>query len=223
MAQPLILLADDDPRVTEVLETYLRAAGFRTEKAANGRRALELWRAANPDLILLDLMMPELDGLEVAKRVRAESGVPILMLTARADEFDRVLGLELGADDYIVKPFSPREVVARVKAVLRRSLGEVQPERLLTRGALTLNPQTYEANCGSESLTLTITQFRLLAALLAHDRAYTRAELRAVLDEWSDERAVDVHIKNIRARLGDCAEHLETVRGVGYRVKGTGG
>lgn len=219
MAESLILLADDDPRVTEVLDTYLRAAGFRTEIAHQGKRALELWRAAQPDLILLDLMMPELDGLEVAKRVRAESSVPILMLTARADEFDRVLGLELGADDYIVKPFSPREVVARVRAVLRRSVGDIQTERLLSRGRLTLNPQTYEAQCGETALNLTITQFRLLAELLAHDRVYTRAELRSVLDEWSDERAVDVHVKNIRARLGECAGQLETVRGVGYRIR----
>lgn len=219
MLEPLILVVDDDPRVTEVLEAYLRASGFRTERAGNGRRALELWRAAQPDLLLLDLMMPEMDGLEVAKRIRAESSVPILMLTARADEFDRVLGLELGADDYIVKPFSPREVVARVKAVLRRSAGEVQPEKVLTRGGLSLNLQTYEARCGDSAVSLTITQFRLLAELLSHDRVFTRSELRGVLDEWSDERAVDVHVKNIRARLGDCAEQLDTVRGVGYRVK----
>ena len=223
MSEPLVLIADDDPRVTEVLEAYLRAAGFRTERASNGKLALEVWRAAQPDLILLDLMMPELDGLEVAKRIRAESSVPILMLTARADEFDRVLGLELGADDYIVKPFSPREVVARVKAVLRRSAGEVKAERLLSRGELTLNPQTYEATCGQERLTLTATQFRLLATLLEHDRVYTREELRHDLDEWADERAVDVHVKNIRARLGECAEKLETVRGVGYRVRSRSG
>ena len=143
MTEPLILIADDDPRVREVLDAYLRGAGFRTELATSGKHTLELWRAASPDLLLLDQMMPGVDGLEVVRRVRAESDVPILMLTARADEIDRVVGLELGADDYIVKPFSPREVVARIRAVLRRTVGEVKTERLLSRGALTLNPQTY--------------------------------------------------------------------------------
>lgn len=219
MSEPLVLIADDDPRVREVLDAYLRGAGFRTELAQNGKRALELWRAASPDLLLLDLMMPETDGLEVVRRVRAESAVPVLMLTARADEIDRVLGLELGADDYIVKPFSPREVVARIRAVLRRTVGEVRSERLLSRGNLRLNPQTYEARCGQQVLPLTTTQFRVLAALLEHDRVYSREELRRGLDEWADERAVDVHIKNLRARLGECAAQLETVRGVGYRVK----
>lgn len=219
MTAPLVLIADDDERVREVLDAYLRGAGFRTELAPNGKRALEVWRAAHPDLLLLDLMMPEMDGLEVIRRVRAESGVPVLLLTARADEFDRVLGLELGADDYIAKPFSPREVVARVKAVLRRTAGEVKAERMLSRGKLTLNPQTYEARCGEQPLSLTTTQFRVLATLLEHDRVYSREELRHGLDEWADERAVDVHIKNIRARLGECAAQLETVRGVGYRVK----
>ncbi|WP_337868178.1 response regulator transcription factor [Meiothermus sp.] len=227
MAGELVLIVEDEPRIADVLERYLRAEGFRTERAASGKRALELWRAAQPDLILMDLMIPEMDGLEVSKRIRRESEVPILMVTARAEDVDRLLGLELGADDYIVKPFNPREVVARVRAVLRRSKGQIKPPQHYQVGGLELNLEAFQARCQGETLALTATQFRLLAVLAAHpNKVFTRLELMDALgDSVADERTINVHIKNLRERLGSCGEQLETVRGVGYRlsVSGTGG
>lgn len=222
-----MLIVEDEPRIADVLERYLRAEGFRTERAASGKRALELWRAAQPDLILMDLMIPEMDGLEVTKRIRRESEVPILMVTARAEDVDRLLGLELGADDYIVKPFNPREVVARVRAVLRRSKGQIKPPQHYQVGGLELNLEAFQARCQAETLALTATQFRLLAVLAAHpNKVFTRLELMDALgDSGADERTINVHIKNLRERLGSCGEQLETVRGVGYRlsVSGAGG
>lgn len=216
-----ILIVEDEVRIADLLERYLRAAGYRTERASDGRRALELWRSAAPDAILLDLMIPEPDGLAVARTIRAESDVPILMVTARDEELDRLLGLELGADDYIAKPFSPREVVARVKAVLRRARREVRTPRRLRVGDLEIDLEAFEARCQGAPLDLTPTQLRVLAALAAHpNRAYHRAELRDALDDPSaDDRTIDAHVKNLRRRLGACAQALQTVRGVGYRLR----
>jgi len=218
-----ILIVEDEARLAEILEDYLRREGFRTERARDGRRALELWRAAQPELILLDLMLPGLDGLEVARRVRAESGVPIIMLTARDEEVDKLLGLGLGADDYVVKPYSPREVVARVKAVLRRSSGQFTPPEVFTVGALTVDAGRYLTRCGGEEVALTPSELRLLA-LLARSPGTVRhrAELLAASgdgERFADERTVDAHVKNLRRKLGRCGEQIETVRGVGYRVR----
>jgi two-component system response regulator BaeR len=218
-----ILVVEDEPRLADILEEYLRRDGYRTERAASGPRALELWRAARPDLILLDLMLPGLDGLEVARRVRAESEVPIIMLTARNEEVDKLVGLGVGADDYVVKPYSPREVVARVKAVLRRASGRVQAPRLLTAGGLELDVDAFEVRCNGLPAQLTAGEFRLLAALAREPgRVRTRAELLVAANEgerYVDERTVDAHVKNIRRKLGQCEAHLETVRGVGYRLR----
>ncbi len=217
-----ILIVEDEPRIGEVLERYLRAAGYLTERASTGRRALELWRAANPDAILLDLMIPDMDGLEVARKVRASSDVPILMVTAKAEEVDRLVGLELGADDYIAKPFSPREVVARLRAVLRRAHGTLRHAQRYSVGALQVDLDAFEARCDGTPLALSPTQLRLLGALAERpNRAFHRSELLDVLqDPSADTRTVDAHIKNLRQRLGECAERLETVRGVGYRLRG---
>jgi len=217
-----ILIVEDEPRIADVLERYLRAAGYLTERASSGRRALELWRAANPDAILLDLMIPDMDGLEVARKVRAASDVPILMVTARADEVDRLVGLELGADDYIAKPFSPREVVARLRAVLRRSQGTLRHARRFSLGPLEIDLDAFEARCDGIPLALSPTQLRVLGALAEQpNRAFKRSELLEVLqDPAADTRTVDAHVKNLRQRLGACAERLETVRGVGYRLRG---
>ena len=219
-----ILIVEDESRLAEILDDYLRREGFRTERAANGRRALELWRAARPDLILLDLMLPEIDGLEVARRVRAESDVPLIMLTALDDEVDKLVGLGLGADDYVVKPYSPREVVARVKAVLRRAAGQVVAREVYRVGKLELDAGRYEARCAGQTVALTSSELRLLV-LLAKEPGLVRnrAELLAAAAEqssYADERTVDAHVKNIRRKLGDCAAQLETVRGVGYRLRG---
>ena len=221
MAGERILIVEDEARIADVLERYLRADGFRVERAADGRRALELWRAADPDLILLDLMIPEPDGLEVARRIRAASEVPIVMVTAKVEEADRLEGLGLGADDYVAKPFSPREVVARVHAVLRRSSGRVRAPRHHAAGDLEIDLDAIEARCRGVRLELSPAQFQLLAAMLARSgQALRREELLDALEgSWADERTIDAHVKNLRRRLGPCRERLETVRGVGYRVR----
>ncbi|AWN23039.1 DNA-binding response regulator [Deinococcus irradiatisoli] len=218
-----ILIVEDEARLGDILEQYLRREGFHTERAATGPRALELWRAARPALLLLDLMLPGLDGLEVARRVRAESEVPIIMLTARDEEVDRLVGLGIGADDYVVKPYSPREVVARVRAVLRRSQPVPSAPATLHVGALTLDTAAFEARCGDEVLDLTVAELRLLAALAqAGGAVKSRSELLfalGALERGTDERTVDAHVKNLRRKLGACGEGLETVRGVGYRLR----
>ncbi|WP_420597372.1 response regulator [Deinococcus sp.] len=223
-----ILIVEDETRLGDILEQYLRREGFHTERAMTGPRALELWRAARPALILLDLMLPELDGLEVARRVRAESQpamaqTPIIMLTARDEEVDRLVGLGIGADDYVVKPYSPREVVARVRAVLRRAQGAAPVNAVLHAGALTIDTAAFEARCGDEVLDVTVAELRLLASLAqASGAVRSRSELLSALgglDRGTDERTVDAHVKNLRRKLGACGEGLETVRGVGYRLR----
>jgi DNA-binding response OmpR family regulator len=219
-----ILIVEDETRLAEILEDYLKREGFRTERAKDGQRGLELWRAARPDLILLDVMMPVLDGFEVARRVRAESSVPIIMLTARADEVDKLVGLGLGADDYVVKPYSPREVVARVKAVLRRVSGQVLPPEVFKVGGIEVDVGQYVARCHGEEVSMTASEVRLLASLAKEPGIVkSRAELLAATgdaERFADERTVDAHVKNIRRKLNSCGEQLETVRGVGYRLRG---
>ena len=221
MAGERILIVEDEPRIADVLERYLRAAGYQVERAADGKRALELWRAAAPDLILLDLMLPALDGTAVARQVRAGSDIPIIMVSAKADEDDRLSGLDTGADDYVTKPFSPREVVARVGAVLRRAGGRVRPPRHRIVGGLSIDLNAFEARCGDTRLDLSPTQLRILSALASRPgEALRRQELvLGPADTFPDERTVDAHVKNLRRRLGACAEQLETVRGVGYRLR----
>ena len=218
-----ILIVEDEARLADILEDYLKREGYQTERAKDGLRALELWRAANPDMILLDLMLPELDGFEVARRVRAESAVPLIMLTARDEELDKLLGLGLGADDYVVKPYSPREVVARIKAVLRRSSGQLVAAEVYKVGKLEIDVAKYLVQCGGRDLDLTVSELRLLAEL-AKDPGMVkgRPELLAVAgdpERFADERTVDAHIKNIRKKLDGCDVLLETVRGVGYRLR----
>ena len=218
-----ILIVEDESRLGDILEEYLKREGYRTERAKDGERALELWRAAQPDMILLDLMLPVLDGLEVARRVRAESSVPIIMLTARDEEVDRLLGLGLGADDYVVKPYSPREVVARVKAVLRRASGQVQPQGVYRVGPLEVDLGRFEVRVSDERVDLTTSEIKLLAVLAKEPgRVRMRPELLAATgdaDRFADERTVDAHVKNIRRKLDAHGEMLETVRGVGYRLR----
>lgn len=221
MAGERILIVEDEPRIAHVLERYLRADGFHVETAGDGRRALELWRAANPDLILLDLMLPEVDGLAVARQVRRTSSVPIIMVTAKVEEVDRLVGLELGADDYVTKPFSPREVVARVRAVLRRAAGQVRSAEHYAVGDLVIDMDAFEARCGDAVLELSPTQLRMLATMAAQPgKAFRRQELlEGTVDGFADERTVDAHVKNLRRRMGTCGALLETVRGVGYRLR----
>lgn len=223
MSQATILVVEDEPEIADVLEAYLRKENFRTERASDGERAIEVQRILKPDLMLLDIMLPKKDGLEVLRRVRAEGNTPVIMLTARAEDIDKLVGLELGADDYVVKPFSPREVVARVKAVLRR----VRPEEkldVLRVGELELDIRAVAAKASHIRLDLTLTEFRLLEAMMrAVGRAFTRAELLEIALPDSDalERVVDAHLKNLRHKLAGAGvgDMLETVRGVGYRLR----
>jgi DNA-binding response OmpR family regulator len=221
MSSELILIVEDEARIAELLERGLQTAGYRTERASSGKQALELWRAARPQLILLDIMIPAPDGLEVLRTIRTESDVPILILSARVEEIDRLLGLEFGADDYIVKPFSPREVLLRIKTVLRRVAGTTLKERPKVQVAqLSLDLESFTAHCGPTELLLTHTHFQLLTLLASRPgRAFSRRELLESLNyNTLDERTVDTHVRNLRARMGACGDLLQTVRGVGYRL-----
>ena len=219
-----ILVIDDEPRIAEICSDYLTAAGFTVLTAGTGAQGLALARKAKPDLVVLDLMLPEMDGLDVCRELRRESAVPIVMLTARVEESDKLVGLELGADDYLTKPFSPRELVARVRAVLRRSEGGPATE-IVRAGALTLDRARYRAGLrtpdgGEQEVLLTPTEFEILAALAAQPgRVFSRAQLltvaRGVAFE-SYERAIDSHIRNLRRKL-EPADCIVTVHGVGYK------
>jgi two-component system, OmpR family, response regulator AdeR len=218
----LVLIVEDEPQIAEILEGYLRSSGYRTERAGDGAAALTLFRAAHPDLILLDVLLPELGGLEVLKAVRAESTTPVIMLTARTEELDKLLALELGADDYVTKPFRPREVIARVKAVLRRSQPGTQALPLRV-GTLELDPLRASVQIGDQALRLTATEFRLLHHLaLSPGRIFNRAELlgAALPESEALERVIDVHLRNLRKKLeaADASDMLQTVRGMGYRL-----
>lgn len=218
----LILVVEDEIALAQTIELYLRNEQFRTERAGDGLRALELFRAAQPDLVILDIGLPELDGLEVLKKIRAVSSVPVIMLTARAEEVDELLGLGLGADDYLVKPASARKLMARVKAVLRRSQEDNAP-KVLRFGKLEVDTYAVQARVDGTNLELTPSEFRLLAHLAATpERAISRTELFEVALPESDslERAVDIHVTNLRRKLkkGGVDELITTVRGVGYRL-----
>jgi DNA-binding response OmpR family regulator len=220
----MILLVDDEERLLALLKAYLAQEGFRVLTARNGRDALLIARQEKPDLIVLDLMMPELDGYDFLRHHRKESETPVIMLTARLEETDKILGLELGADDYVTKPFSPRELTARIRAVLRRS-GQPQAEPDILRAAdVTLDRSGRQVKVGEQKVELTPTEFDLLAALMSYPgRAYSRLELLARIqghDYEGYERAVDAHIKNLRAKIEPDPRnprYVETVFGVGYR------
>ena len=223
-----ILVVDDEPAVTDLLAYNLRKAGYEPVLAADGSEALRLARQAKPDLILLDLMIPEVDGLDVCRELRKTSAVPIIMLTARGEEIDRVVGLELGADDYVSKPFSVRELLARIKAVLRRAQ-PVEPIEessaiLRGKGGLELNAETRIVTVNNNALSLTRLEFDLLNLFLSNaGRVLTRERLLAQAwgyDFVGDTRAVDSAIKRLRAKLREASpesDNIEAVRGIGYR------
>ncbi|GGM00867.1 response regulator transcription factor [Deinococcus aerophilus] len=224
----LILIVEDEPQLAEVLEAYARQEGYRTERAADGLSALSAFRAASPDLILLDVMLPGKNGLDVLKAVREGGSTPVILVTARAEETDQIVGLELGADDYVVKPFRPREVMARVKAVLRRASAALDAtEKPLRVGPLEVDPRAVTARVDGVALSLTPAEFRLLAHLAeSPGRAFTREELlsAALPDSDALERVVDAHLASVRRKL-DAAHApglLHTVRGVGYRLEAGG-
>ena len=223
------MVVEDDPDISEVLRHSLERAGYAVDALSRGDSALEVIRRNPPDLILLDLMLPGMDGLELCrelKRGAGTSGVPLIMLTARSEETDRIVGLELGADDYIGKPFSPREVVLRVKAVLRRKrerdAGD-DGDSKLTFGELTIDPSRHELSVGGEPVTLTATEFKLLQFLAERaGRVQRRDTLLSEVWGYSsgiDSRTVDTHVRRLRRKLGPESERIETVIGVGYRFR----
>jgi DNA-binding response OmpR family regulator len=220
-----ILIIEDEPELVKVMRSYLEKANFKVTTATRGDSGLATWENTHPDLVILDLNLPGMDGLDVARQIRRQSATPIIMVTARVEETDRLIGLELGADDYITKPFSPREVVARVRAVLRRTKGEQQFDGLLNVADLEIDRQQFLLVRAGEPIDLTPTEFNLLAALASRPgRVYSRLELlEAVQGEnvyEGYERSIDAHIKNLRAKLERDPKkprYIETVFGVGYR------
>jgi two-component system alkaline phosphatase synthesis response regulator PhoP len=219
-----ILIVDDEARIVKLVRDYLERAGFDVIAARDGETALRLARVEQPDLIVLDLMLPGVDGLDICRRLRQESGVPIIMLTARVEEADRIVGLELGADDYVTKPFSPRELVARVRATLRRANGQMGPATIVRAGDVELDTASLTAVVAGQPVDLTPTEFQLLAALVRQPgRIYSREQLlEAVHGVTFDgyDRSVDSHVKNIRRKIEPDPRkprYIQTVYGVGYR------
>jgi two-component system, OmpR family, alkaline phosphatase synthesis response regulator PhoP len=229
MAQ-LILVVDDDRQIVRLVRAYLEQAGYDVAVAYDGDAALHAIRSERPDLVVLDLMLPQRDGWEITRIVRRDehlAGIPIIMLTARIEDTDKIVGLELGADDYVPKPFNPREVVARVRSVLRRTSGDVSPPRILRLGDLEMDVDQHSIRAQGQSVELTPTEFALLHLLLENPtRAFTRTELieKGLGYAYEGmERTIDSHIKNLRKKLGVKPAqpgYIETVYGVGYRLLG---
>lgn len=222
-AAQTVLIVDDEPRIAQIAGDYLRHAGFEVLTAATGTSGLEHARTHRPALVVLDLRLPDMDGIQVARELRRSSDVPIVMLTARAEESDRIIGLDAGADDYVVKPFSPRELVARVRAVLRRTRGKTQD--VLRIADLTIDTARLTVERGREHFELTASEFQLLATLASHPgRLFTRAQLLDAIrgsDAETFDRAIDAHIKNIRRKIERDPRnprYVLTVYGVGYKA-----
>ena len=220
-----ILVVDDEPKIAEICQDYLKAAGYEVLTAKTGPEGLSAARREKPDLVVLDLMLPEMDGLDVCRTLRRESDVPIIMLTARVEETDKLIGLEIGADDYITKPFSPRELVARVRVILRRASGDPTSD-VIRAGEVSLDRARYEVNLPEKIISLTPTEFEVLATLMSQPgRIFSRAQLlnaaHGVAFE-SYERAIDSHIRNLRRKLESSdskADYIVTVHGVGYKFE----
>ena len=220
------MIVDDEKRLVSLVESYLIQEGYRVVSANNGKEALPIASREKPDLIILDIMMPEMDGYEFMRTHRNEMNTPIILLTARVDDEERVIGLELGADDYITKPFRPRELVARVRAVLRRA-GKTEPQaKVLQMADITLDRDTREVTVADKSVDLTPSEFDLLAALMTSPgRVFSRLDLLDVLQGIryeGYERTIDTHIKNLRAKIESeprSPRYIETIYGVGYRFR----
>lgn len=222
--KPRILIVDDEPDAIELIKFNMEESGYHIVTASNGRKALDEIKKDAPDLVVLDLMLPEVDGIEVCKIIRRNaetSDLPIIMLTAKAAEIDRVLGLELGADDYMTKPFSPRELILRVKNLLKRRAAQSEEKETLRCGDLFVDIPRHAVSVEKKSVDLTATEFNLLTILMQRKgRVQTRERL--LQDVWDydslvDTRTVDTHVRRLREKLGSAAQYLDTVRGVGYR------
>ena len=228
MKEPTILVVDDEPSIREVVSIYLRRAGYEVVVASDGQAALTVLEQQPPDLVVLDLMLPKVDGLDIARRLLAEGDIPIIMLTARRGESDRIAGLEMGADDYVVKPFSPQELVSRVKAVLRRTRGSTpaSTDRPLVFDDLCIDPKTRLVEVNGEEKSLTAKEFDLLWILARHPRqVFNRDQLLDLvwgLTEYVDPSTVTVHVRRLREKIEpdpSKPRHIQTVWGVGYRFE----
>ena len=217
-----ILVVDDERNIVELVRLYLEKEGFAVVAASDGEQALVQFERTAPSLVILDLMLPKMDGFEVCRELRHRGDVPILMLTARSEDVDAIVGLELGADDYVTKPFNPRALVARVKAILRRTDGTTRGGRPIEVGDLRIDPRRREASVGDRNLELRAREFDLLAAL-ARDPGVVLTRDSLLENVWGTDfpgetRTVDVHVAELRKKLGDDGPQLETIRGVGYRL-----
>jgi DNA-binding response OmpR family regulator len=226
MPKGIVLVIDDETDLIELVRYNLEKEGFSVIGAGDGESGLVLAAREKPDLVIVDLMLPGMDGLEVCRSLRADggtSGIPIIILTAKVSESDRIVGLELGADDYVTKPFSPRELIARIRALMRRSSGFRQSAAVIRRGRLMIDPASHEVFCGERAVGLTATEYRLLHFLASHPgHVYSRsAMIDSALgrDVTVLERTIDVHIMALRRKLGKCGEWIETIRGFGYRFR----
>jgi DNA-binding response OmpR family regulator len=217
-----ILVVDDEKNIVQLARLYLGNEGFNVEEAYDGKQALEKARTVNPDLVVLDVMMPEMDGLTVCKELRKTSSVPVIILTARGDDVDKIVGLEIGADDYVTKPFNPRELVARVKAVLRRTQGSMSPDTVLEVGDVRLDPARREVTVGGKTINLRAKEFDLLAAFMRHEGVVLdRERLLSIVwgqDFYGDTRTIDVHVAWLREKLSGATARVQTVWGVGYKL-----
>jgi DNA-binding response OmpR family regulator len=228
MNEPIILVVDDEPTISEVVSIYLKRVGYRVVVAHDGQAALEALEKQSPDLVVLDLMLPKVDGLEITRWLRARGDTPIIMLTSRREETDRILGLEMGADDYVVKPFSPRELVSRVRAVLRRTRGlaATRDEHVLTFADLRIDPKTRLVEVNGEERSLTAKEFDLLWVLARHSRqVFNRDQLLDLVwgfTEYVDPSTVTVHVRRLREKIEvdpSNPRHIQTVWGVGYKFE----
>lgn len=221
-----ILIVDDEPNIIELARLYLESDGYKVDSVGNGRDALSRYESAQHDLIILDLMLPDIDGLDVCRQIRAHSAVPILMLTARKEDVDKIVGLELGADDYLTKPFNPRELLARTKAILRRSLAGNEPGNLVELGDLRLDTLRHEVTIAGRPVSLRTKEYDLLKAFAQNRGIVLSREklLEAVwgYDFYGETRTVDVHVNHLRQKIGGSGVDIETVRGTGYKMTATG-
>jgi DNA-binding response OmpR family regulator len=228
MSDNVIAIVDDEEDIVELVSHHLKREGFKVKEFYNGRDFLSYIESVMPDLAVLDIMLPGIDGLEICRILKSKartSSLPIIMLTAKATEADVVVGLELGADDYMVKPFSPRELVARVKTILRRASSKEEDRKLIRLGSLSIDKEKFEATVDGKKIDLTTTEFKILEVLAeGQGRVYTRDQLLKKKRLWGDDklvydRTIDVHIKNLREKLGKTGNLIKTIRGIGYKLE----
>ena len=219
---PRIMVVDDEPNIIELARLYLEREGYQVDGIGNGEDALSRLGDINPDLVVLDVMLPDIDGFEVCRQLRTKSDVPILMLTARREDIDKILGLELGADDYFTKPFNPRELVARVKAILRRYQTGTKASDIIDAGRLRIDLSRHKVTVDGQSVQLRTKEFTLLAAFAQNiEMVLTREKLLEMVwgyDYYGETRTVDVHVNHLRDKIAGSGAKIETVRGVGYKM-----